>query len=277
MNGGAAWIATMKGAEKLAIQKRYSAFANDTVNLYLYGATAGAYSFSFSDYSGFTSANIFLLDNLTNSLQNIQQNSNYSFSLASAGASANRFQLIFSAINTPLVSDNVVLTAQYQAGKVHLQWTAPAHEERNGFVLQSSSDGVSFKGTSEEPARSATMYSFIDTTKLLAKRFYRVKSLYKTGKTSYSKTVVMTASGQGSLSFVIHPNPVKDEMIIDILGQERPENLRIFTASGQVVFERSNLDRNGEQRLSVGHLGKGVYFLELSTRDGIKSIQKFAK
>jgi hypothetical protein len=281
MNGGAAWIATMKGTEKLAIQKRYSAFTNDTVNLYVYAAAAGGYSFSFTDFAAFTSANIFLLDNLTSTMQNVQQNANYSFSLANAGASANRFQLVFNANVTPLAADDVLLSAQYQGDRVHLHWTATANEERNNFVVQSSNDGVSFKGIYEAPVNnqgtSSASYNFIDTTRLTGRRFYRVKSLYQNNKTSYSKTVAVSSKEQQDLAFSIHPNPVKDEMTVTMLGQVVPDKLRIFTASGQVVFEIGKPVQGAEQRLNVAHLAKGVYFLELSTKAGIKSIQKFVK
>jgi hypothetical protein len=281
MNGGIAWVATMKGGEKLAIHKRYSVFTNDTVNVYVYAATAGAYSFSFSDYNNFTSANIFLLDNLTNTLQNIQQNSNYSFAMQNAGPSANRFQLIFTNTNGPLANDDVLLSARYNTGKAQLNWTAIPKETRTRFALQSSDDGVSFKVISEQKAdnsgTTAVNYNFTDPVTLTARRFYRVRSIYEDGKSSYSKTVMLSAPGNIQLDFRIHPNPVKDEMTVVLLGQLKPDMVKVYSASGQVAFEKTVVEANSELRLNLAHLSKGVYFIELSTTEGIKAIQKFIK
>jgi len=98
MNSGT-YISSLKGATFTAVQSRsLQSLSHDEVWLNIGASQSGSYQLSFSDYEDFTAANIYLIDHLTNTTQNIKENATYMFSVDANNAAskgATRFSIVF--------------------------------------------------------------------------------------------------------------------------------------------------------------------------------------
>ena len=71
----------------------------------------------------------------------------------------------------------------------------------------------------------------------------------------------------------ISPNPMKDHLSIDFMGNEQYQ-IHITSLKGQSVFTKSNLF--GSQDINLSELQKGVYFINVQTKDK-SSWKRFVK
>ena len=98
MNSGT-YISSLKGTTFTAVQSRsLQSLSHDEVWLNIGATQSGSYKLSFSDYEDFTAANIYLIDHLTNTTQNIKENATYMFSVDANNAAskgATRFSIVF--------------------------------------------------------------------------------------------------------------------------------------------------------------------------------------
>ena len=74
-------------------------------------------------------------------------------------------------------------------------------------------------------------------------------------------------------SFVIYPNPVKNELIIDVENTTSINAITIYNTLGQLTQIISNPESTA---IDVSELKTGIYFLNITTEKGISSI-KFIK
>jgi hypothetical protein len=93
------FISSLKNNTSIAVHSRLlSTLTKDEVWLNIGATQSGNYTLNFSEFNEFTDADIYLIDHLTNTTQNIKQNASYNFSvdvnhIATKGS--NRFSLVF--------------------------------------------------------------------------------------------------------------------------------------------------------------------------------------
>jgi hypothetical protein len=73
---------------------------------------------------------------------------------------------------------------------------------------------------------------------------------------------------------ILAPNPAIDYLDV-ILDTETEYDLKVFTATGQLVADRSAV--KGAQRLDLNDAATGIYILHVSDRDGQLMVRKFIK
>jgi hypothetical protein len=99
MNTGSQNLKSIKGTREMAINTRPLNFINDTVSLNVASSSNGTFRLQFSGYAGFTGANIYLIDKYTNSIQYMNSNPDYYFTVNTSDSlskGANRFKVVFS-------------------------------------------------------------------------------------------------------------------------------------------------------------------------------------
>ena len=71
----------------------------------------------------------------------------------------------------------------------------------------------------------------------------------------------------------IFPNPVSEELTLNITGNERQLNLTIIDRTGRVQYTEtlSDLPANYTRKLDMSKYAKGVYFVRLSHNDRVYS------
>lgn len=275
LNAGDVWVATMKGADKLAIQKRYESYAHDTVDVFAYVANAGNYSFDFTDIS--LAGTVYLQDNLTNTMQDLAVNPQYAFSVAAAGNVQNRFRLLFDN-NSPLAREEVVLTGYSHDARAHLNWHPATPGNYTRYSVQSSDDGTVFQSIETIAAHNEqadNQYYYTDATELTGKtRFYRVKAIRPDGSAAYSHVLALGINTAPVAAFRMYPNPVSDELHVSFSGDVGHGYIRIISSSGvqlvQVAHSGADLSINTKQ------LPRGAYIVEV-TGDGFRQTQPLIK
>jgi hypothetical protein len=104
------YLGTLKAGNLTSIQTRsLQQVQSDSVQLDFNVSETGSYHFNFSEHEQFTTANIYLLDNYTNTTTAIKANPVYNFSVDKAitATQTNRFVLVFNKAIVPVVIQGI--------------------------------------------------------------------------------------------------------------------------------------------------------------------------
>lgn len=165
---------------------------------------------------------------------------------------------------------------QEQAAK--LEWETASELNSDRFEVECSSDlrnwikvgSIRSHGESNQPAR----YQLMDTTVHSGIVYYRLRMIDGDGSFTYSSIQSVTFDRKG---LVIHPNPTREHIFFsDINGAAFPsseiQEVSIKNLAGITVhIQKSPISSN---RIAVGHLTNGIYFVKLSASNGIQSTHK---
>jgi len=111
MNYGT-YITSLKGNQPMVVQTRsLNTLSTDEVWLNIGATQSGNYTFNFSDYENFAGTEIYLVDHLAKTTQNIKENATYVFSVDvnnAATKGSERFSLVFNRNVQPSVVYNTI-------------------------------------------------------------------------------------------------------------------------------------------------------------------------
>ncbi|MCZ2298113.1 MAG: T9SS type A sorting domain-containing protein [Chitinophagales bacterium] len=111
MNSGT-YITSLKGNKPMVVQTRaLNTLSTDEVWLNIGATQSGNYTFNFSDYENFAGTEIYLVDHLAKTTQNIKENPTYVFSVDvnnAATKGSERFSLVFNRNAQPSVVYNTI-------------------------------------------------------------------------------------------------------------------------------------------------------------------------
>lgn len=196
-------------------------------------------------------------------------------STLTAGTIINNKAAIYFDYNAPIITNvaqtvikNVVtpvelvsFSAQHTTpNKVALNWQTALEENADKFIVQRSLDGNTFENIFTLRAKGrAGFYSQTDNLDNLNSKtiFYRLLMLDKDGKAKMSNVVSIKISHANS--FVIYPNPSKDDISISRL-QTTKQTVQIISSVGIVVMEKIIVGTNSI--INISALSKGVYMLK---------------
>lgn len=160
-------------------------------------------------------------------------------------------------------------TAERRSGTSYLKWTTENEENVSHFDVQRSYDGALYSSIGHVTARNTSgtqYYSFNDNSPLQGIAYYRIRSVDRDGKFSYSKIAVVSEYDLQSSGFVVL-NPVHTNItILNKTGREGLYNYQVFNSDGQLIC-RGNVTMgiNGGAILPLpATAAAGQYFLELS-------------
>lgn len=187
-------------------------------------------------------------------------------------------------IITPVkISD---FTVTRQGSNALLNWTTVTETNSDRFEIERSYDGISFTSVGSKLAAGnstdAVNYQYADPITVNSGNiYYRLKSVDKDAKSSYSKIVVLRLNGGIVKDFNVYPNPFNDDLKIQISTEkESMATIRISNVLGQVVVNRNVMIQKGENILVLSSelqtLKPGLHLMEIITEDG-KVSQKIIK
>ncbi|MBX2930458.1 MAG: T9SS type A sorting domain-containing protein [Chitinophagaceae bacterium] len=111
MNSGT-FISSVKATKNMVVQTRdLKTLTNDEVWLNIGATQSGTYQLNFSDFENFAGTTIFLKDNYTNTIQDVQQNAVYNFTIDKDNAAtkgASRFSIVFNRTVQPVYVSNMI-------------------------------------------------------------------------------------------------------------------------------------------------------------------------
>ena len=140
------------------------------------------------------------------------------------------------------------------------------------FNIQKSSNGIDFENIGKVNGHGTTQqeqaYQFLDNTPFLDINYYRLQQVDYDNKSEYSN-VISIEMNPNTTSIKIYPNPVKEELTIDLGNDETPQSIEIWDTQGQLI--RTIIDF--KNTIPVSDLTAGMYFLVIDNQAFIKWIK----
>ena len=177
-------------------------------------------------------------------------------------------------------------TAKLDNKKPVISWVSAKEENFNVYVLERSTDGVSFKDAAmifpSETSKLENKYSYTDNavagiTKGIL--YYRLRMVDLDGKYKYSETRLLRISEQEkSVTIQTYPNPAINELRITIPGnwQDKKIQYDVYSVSGQSMRKISKNNASQTEVVDISQFPAGSYIVRVSV-DNETATQQFVK
>ena len=159
---------------------------------------------------------------------------------------------------------------------VELSWSTLTEVSNDFFTIEKSYDGSEFfpfakvKGSGDSQVQLS--YKLQDNERLADKVFYRLSQTDFDGTTEYLKVVVI-GSASNSFEMSVYPTSLTtDSQFITVQGATADMSWKVYNLNGALVDCGSFIKSNEVQ---IYGLGKGVYFLHITSSIGSVSSNKF--
>ena len=172
----------------------------------------------------------------------------------------------------PVVLNQFTITKEKNT--VLVKWATVTEINNKNFEVQRSIDGRNFETIGTVTANGfASEYSFVDEKPFAGTNYYRLKQVDNDGKFSLSWVRTLNFKLQ-TLNIAVYPNPVTETLNIKVSNTEA-KKVRIFNAMGKMVYQY-NIHR-AFYAINLASFSPGIYFVEITTNDGSKQVEKFEK
>ncbi len=208
-------IAITRGSTHLSIEERPIITAAQTMPLFISNMKQKAYEWEFNPTNFAPNMVAQLVDKFTgtNTYLNINAVTVVPFTVtAAAGSSASdRFYIQFSPSVALPVTLSSVKAYQKNSG-VQVEWIIQTENNMDRYEVERSANGQTFTtaGNVKSKGNSNVVvnYNFFDAVPLQGVNFYRIKSVDKNGKITYSDVAKVNISSAAKNAVTISPNPV---------------------------------------------------------------------
>jgi hypothetical protein len=176
--------------------------------------------------------------------------------------------------NAPLVTLPVKLnnfTAMLHNNKAELNWSTSSEINASHFVVQRSTDGISFKDAgivfAAGNSTDLNRYSFNDNLLSITNSvvYYRLCTVDIDGKTEFSdvRMIRLTGLTENKLSILAYPNPVSSELRVTIPAAWQNKNVtfEIIQFNGQSISRMITSNAGQTQIIDVHSLPQGNYLV----------------
>ncbi len=161
-----------------------------------------------------------------------------------------------------------------------VEWKVENENNMLQYEVQTSADGATFvkEQTIIAKTRGTDVYDWTDENAAPGNHYYRIKSVDRNGRATYSP-VVKVRINESESSINVYPNPVKDNIIhLHLIHQ--PEGtyfVRLLNAAGQVVLSKEIHHEAGNSTENIVpdyRPAHGAYHLEVTTPGGQRTVVK---
>ncbi|UFH52151.1 GEVED domain-containing protein [Spirosoma sp. KNUC1025] len=187
--------------------------------------------------------------------------------------------VIASVLRSPLPVNLVSFEGKWIANKGNeLSWITSWEKENDHFEIQRSSVAKSFETIGRVNGKGTTSavqtYGFVDEIGAQSElMYYRLKQVDVDGRTSYSRIISVWHEVSTSLSVVVYPNPVVEQLTLKLSANQSIDQLRVYNAGGVQVMSQEGKS----EWLDVRSLPAGVYIIDVTTVSGQAVRQRFVK
>lgn len=227
----------------------------DNGNYYLY-VLPGTYSINFQQNGSSTNGLYYNQSSISpgtavvvNSVNDVISNINVNFT--------NTVPVVFSSI-----------TAILEKKQVLIKWSVSTEVNVKNYVIERSSNGISFNTIGTIAAIGISNYSFTDVTMLEGINFYRIKAVDNDGSCLYSSIAKINYT-KNAQDFIVYPNPVFNSVAtLQLTGFEKGTyQLKLYNALGQVVYIKHILVDIDKLLYNMILPVKGINKIEISGKD----------
>ena len=187
--------------------------------------------------------------------------------------SQNGFDRFFSLTNISLPVELLNFQAEKAKNAVLLTWQTATELNMAHFEVERSNDAQTFEKIGTQKAKgSRSSYQLTDEHPLSNIGYYRLKMVENDGTFSYSKVVSIERTK--GLTVKTFPNPVGNELTIDVFSESKQLDINVFDVLGRSIYQKNQQNTEGSKFLIVNTLDwvSGIYFLKIS--DGKKLFQQ---
>ena len=180
----------------------------------------------------------------------------------------------------------ITFKAVLQTQQVRLDWTALCRQEVDYFIVERSTDRISFTDaviTAGKPVLNEVEdYNAIDNVSGVVSDiiYYRLTSVMKSGRKLVSNIITVKRNGSNELSIKISPNPVKEQLQLLInTPQSGLADISIIDGTGRNVYHYKEKLQKGNNTISypiAASLQSGMYYIRLQM-EAVILTEKFNK
>ena len=164
-------------------------------------------------------------------------------------------------------------SANANSGKVNLVWVSTLETNVSSFGIERSVDGINYANVGNVSATGTTTssrsYSFVDdASKLSGTIYYRLKTLDKDGKVSYSVVQQVNIKATKNIITKLYPNPLISGQAIKLAYTSLKSgtvSVQVLNSMGKKVLSANLAVIEGSNTLSVSgsHLVAGIYYVSV--------------
>ena len=147
--------------------------------------------------------------------------------------------------------------------------------------MQRGVDGQNFTGIGQIKAAGNNTYTYNDpiATTVSSTYYYRLKSVDKDGKYTYSKICIVNFTAPHNI-ISVSPNPVENILHLTnssgeaFTGRSSAATVNIYSSAMQLVqtIKVTQADRNS-LTIPVERLAPGIYFLQFANANGVSTLR----
>jgi hypothetical protein len=151
----------------------------------------------------------------------------------------------------------------FNSAQAKVSWQVADQVQVKDYIVQHSSDGISFTDACTVAAGNKTHYSCLIPSAAGARHFYRIWQRDADGRSTYSRIVTLQPYGVQK-RFTLTPNPASNYAILST-GDARVKirSLRLYNSNGAEVWRQNVNSNNNTVQIPVQQLVPGVYSLRI--------------
>ena len=161
--------------------------------------------------------------------------------------------------------------AKSNQNKVNLNWSTASELNNDHFEIQHSIEGKNFKTIGQLKGNGTTSvgasYNFEHPNPSVGINYYRLKQVDVDGKYEYSP-IRSVLFGKNKIS--VSPTFAKENVTLYV-NDDQSTNFGIYNLAGQQILSGKAI---GQQRIDVGFLQTGMYFIRTEFGDVIRFIKE---
>ncbi len=161
-----------------------------------------------------------------------------------------------------------------EKGNVVLEWTTQVEIDNDHFTIERSVDGSNWNPILVVPgagnSKDVLHYSAVDENALVGVSYYRLRQTDFDGQSETSEVVKVNLLGDDRL--VVYPNPSTGKFQVKALFAFDAQEIRMLDVMGRTV--PTSMEVHGSTiTLDATHLSAGIYFVQVATPTGKKTVR----
>jgi Secretion system C-terminal sorting domain len=152
--------------------------------------------------------------------------------------------------------------------KAILEWTSTTEINSKEFIVEKSSDGITFNKITLVPARnisSGSNYNYCDESIITGINYYRLKLVDNDGSFKHSNIILLKADEVKNNRLTVFPNPVVNNITITYPTAYKNSIFTIYNNLGVKLYSYKVPLGSNQRTIDVGRLPKGIFYINYNT------------
>lgn len=180
---------------------------------------------------------------------------------------------------SPLPIELVAFEAKCENNKNIISWTTASEQNNSAFNVYQSTDGISWEPITLVKG-NGNSNTFISYTTEVEKQnvtttYYRLEQIDFSGRTTYYSPIALNCPEENEATVTIFPNPILDRA--QVQSNQVITMVRVLDLTGKIIESYTNIQNYEFQLLSTQQRSSGIYIVEVTLENGLKTIKKIVQ